>query len=296
MIAAYLNALVADPTNAKAKQGLATALAALQKAIGNVVDSTTTIEEQLTEFSSNIYTDAEALTGLAQKATADAVGDQQHIAQINSDIANLRQEISQAQFLLTIAEAGIGLSIFVGIVGAVIAFIPGGQALGIGVVVVAVGGLAGSIAGTVIESQAITAMQNQISNDQQQIAGLNQDIILLNGVSQQFTALYDANQAAQGSLKTIKDMWTQLDATIEAAKAELADVGSETTSADYQQALTDFQAAQSNWAEVVDFADALAGIDYKWQDSSGQWHSFTQQSPAADASTVTQIPSSAPPS
>lgn len=292
MIAAYLQALIADPTNAQAKAGLATALSTVQTVIAQQLTTTATIESGLLSFATDIYTDAESLAAIAQDATQDAGADQTQITNLNTDIASLNSQIATAQLLLTVSEIGIGLSIFVGLVGAVLCFIPGAQGVGIGMIVAGVGGLAGSIAGTVIENKEITALQGVIDSDQAQISGLNQDIILLNGVSQAFTNLYNANQSAQTALTTIKKMWSDLDATIESVKTELADVSTDVTSTQYQQALTDFQAAEANWADVVTFANALAGLDFKWQDSSGNWHSFTSSPPGADASTVTQIPSS----
>ena len=291
MIEAYLNILIATPGNATAKNDLQSALNALQQVIAQQVTTVESIEAGLTQFASDIYTDAQTLTGIAQAATADSGSDQALITQINADIATLNQEIATAQLLLTVSEIGIGLSIFVGLVGAVVCFIPGAQGLGIGIVIAAVGGLAGSIAGTVIENKEIAAMQAQIDSDQSQISGLGQDIILLNGVSSQFNSLYDSNLAAQAALVTIKTQWTDLDRAIDEVKQDLADVARDTTSAQYQQALTDFQAAETNWASVVAFADALAGIDYQWQDPTGAWHSFTQSPPGTDSAQVNQIPS-----
>ncbi len=291
MIGAYLDALSADPTNSDAKNGLGQALTSLQKLIAQQVTAITTIETGLTQFSTDIYNDAEALTGIAQDATGDAGQDQTEIQNINTDIATLQSQIATAQTLLTVSEIGIGLSIFVGMVGAVVCFIPGAQGVGIGMIVAAVGGLAGSIAGTVVESKAITAMQNQIDSDQTRISGIGQDIILLNGVSAQFNSLYNANQAAQTALKSIETMWTNLDTEIELVKTELTDAAKDATSAQYGQLKTDFQDAQTAWTGVVAFAEALAGIDYKWQDASGNWHSYTDTAPSADASLVTQIPS-----
>jgi hypothetical protein len=292
MIGSYLDILVDDPTNATAKQGLAKALTALQSVIAAQVTSIETIESGLTQFSTDIYGDAQNLTGIAQDATDDSGADKTQITKINDDISTLQGQIATAQTLLTISAIGIGVSIFVGCIGAVVCFIPGAQGIGIGLIVAAVGGTAASIAGTVIESESIKAMQNQIDSDQNQITGLNQDIILLNGVSTQFTNLYNANQAAQNALTTIKTMWTNLDSEIEAVKTDLADTANDATSAAYSQAQTDFGNAQTAWADVVAFAEALSGIDYQWQDAQGNWHSYTDTAPSVDASQVVQIPSS----
>lgn len=123
MIQTYLGLLVGDPSNASAKAGLANALTSLQNVVQAQVATAEQISVSLTGFSSDIYNDAKILTGIAQAATADSGSDQQRIQQINADIANLNSEIASAQFLLTVSEIGIGLSIFVGIVGAVLCFI-----------------------------------------------------------------------------------------------------------------------------------------------------------------------------
>lgn len=68
-------------------------------------------------------------------------------------------------------------------------------------------------------------------------------------------------------------------------------MGRDATSAQYQQAQSDFTAASNAWSDVAAFAKGLAGLDFKWQDASGNWHSFTEQPPAPDAGDVTTIPS-----
>lgn len=289
MINAYLQALIQDPNSTVAKTGLATALSVLQSNIQTQVNSVTNIENQLVIFSTNIYNDAQALTGIAQAALADAKGDQTQIANINKDIQSLKDQIANAQYILTLAEIGIGLSIFVGLIGLVCCFIPGAQGVGVGLIIVAVGGEAASIAFTVIETKRIQAMQSQIDSDQTQIQGLNQDIVLLNGISAQFNALYTANQQTQTALTAVKSMWTSLALAIEEVKTDLTNVSNDNTSEQYQQALTDFQDAETNWNEVVTFADALAGINYQWQDAQGNWHSYTDQPPTGGNAQVSQI-------
>jgi hypothetical protein len=171
-------------------------------------------------------------------------------------------------------------------------FIPGAQLVGAGLIIVAVAGVAASIAGTVIENKRIAAMQAQIDSDQKQITGLNQDIILLNGVSQSFNDLYNANLKAQNALNTIITMWTNLGSTVQQVQTDLTDVENDNTADQYTQALADFQQAETAWAAVVAFAQALASINYSWQDTSGQWHVYGTQNPTINNGNTTQIPSS----
>lgn len=289
MIEAYLNMLISDPTNQKAKQNLATALNTVSNLIQTQIKAVTTIQSQLVTFNTNILADAKTLTQISADATADAGADKQLITTLQANIATLNSQISTAQTLLTVSEIGMGLSIFVGLIGAVCCVIPGAQGVGVGLIVVGVAGEAASIAGTVIETKAIKAMQAQILSDQNQISGLNQDIILLNGIASQFNLLYESNLKAQTALATIMNMWTQLDSTINDVNTELTDVNNDVTAQQYQQALKDFQDAESAWNDLVTFAQALAGINYNWQDSGGTWHTYGTQNPTINSGNVNQI-------
>ncbi len=293
MINAYLNALILDPTNATAKQGLQSALTTVSQLIQTQVTAINSIQSQLTTFNANILSDAQVLTQIAADALSDAGDDQTKITQLTADIKSLNASISAAQTLLTVSEIGIGLSLFIGLIGAVCCVIPGAQGIGVGLIVVGVAGEAASIAGTVIETKSIQAMQGQIASDQTQIQGLNQDIILLQGVSTQFNELYQTNLKAQAALTTIGNMWTLLDTAINDVSTELATVGTDVTATQYQQALNDFTEAESSWNDLVVFATALSKINYSWQDSNGTWHNYGTQNPQANNGNVNQIPSAA---
>jgi hypothetical protein len=292
MIGVYLQNLITNPNDTQSKTALGKSLTTLQTLITNQVQTATSTNQQLQQFVSDILSDAKILTGIAQAATADAGGDQTLIGKINQDIAALNSEISTATTLLTISEIGIGLSIFVAIVGVWCCFIPGAQGLGAGLIIAGVAGTAASIALTVIEHQRIAAMQAQIDSDQKQITGLHQDIILLNGVSASFNSLYNASLKAQAALNTITAMWTNLGSAVQTVQTELTDVQNDNTADQYQQALTDFQAAEKAWADVVTFATALANINYSWQDAAGNWHVYGTQNPGINSGKVTPIPSS----
>jgi diphthamide synthase (EF-2-diphthine--ammonia ligase) len=153
---------------------------------------------------------------------------------------------------------------------------------------------AASITGTVLLNQAIDADNEQIQIDHQQISEYNRDIIALQAVNAQFQWLQKANVAAQAAMKTVAQMWQNLSTELTTMQADLTTVGRDVSSAQYQQAQDDLTAAAAAWQDVVDFAKALAGIDYKWQDSSGKWNSYTAQPAGANQATVAMLPSSQP--
>ncbi|KAA2238994.1 hypothetical protein F0L74_22535 [Chitinophaga agrisoli] len=291
-IGTYLNELIANPNNQPAKSGLQTALTTMQSMIQVQMTTISDIQQQLDTFTSNIQADAQTLAQIAQAALADAGTDQQAIEQLVQDIKNLNTQVKTYQTLITVSEIGIPLSIFVGLIGGVLCAIPGAQGAGLGLIALGVAGTGVSIAGTVLASQQVKALQNAITAEKDQISGLNQDVIQLQGVSTQFTALYDANVQAQDALNTIAGMWRLLDTVIDEVNVDLGDVNTEITAAEYQQALTDFQLAENNWKEVVSFATGLASINYSWQDTSGNWHQYGTQNPASNNGNINQLPTS----
>jgi len=157
--------------------------------------------------------------------------------------------------------------------------------------VVAVAGEAASITGTVLLNKEIDAKNQAIQEDQQQITQLNQDIVALQAVNSQFQWLETANLATQQAIQTVIQMWQDLSDELTTVQNDLATVGTDATSAQYQQAQNDLTSAAAAWQDVVQFAQALAGVDYQWQDSSGNWHSYTSQPAGADQATVAMLPS-----
>jgi non-hemolytic enterotoxin B/C len=269
-----LNRLVTEPSNAQAKTALGQALTGMQNVVQGPLATAQELLTQLGTFSTEVTADAASLSSIAAEALSIAGDDQTKITSINNQITDLQNQISNLNTLLTVAEIGIGVSIFVGIVGAVVCFIPGGQVIGGVIIAVAVAGEVASITGTVLVNKEISADQDAITSLQGQIPGIHQDIIALQGTNLQFVALQAANTAAQAALQVVVNMWQQLDADLETVKTDLTTVGTDATAAQYTQAITDLNAANAAWQDVVTFANALAGIDYKWQDQSGVWHSF----------------------
>ncbi len=288
----YLKELIANPNNEPALSGLQTALTTMRNMIQEQVNTISALQQLLGAFTSNIQADAQTLAKIAQDALADAGADQQAITQLVQDIKNLNTQVNTYQTLITVSEIGIPLSIFVGLIGGVLCAIPGAQGAGVGLIILGVAGTGASIAGTVLASQQVKALQNAITTEKDQVSNLNQDVIQLQGVSTQFSALYDANVQAQDALSTIANMWRLLDTVIDEVNVDLTDVNTEITAADYQQALTDFQLAENNWKEVVTFAQGLDSINYSWQDTSGNWHQYGTQNPASNNGNVNQLPTS----
>ncbi|WP_298732854.1 hypothetical protein [uncultured Chitinophaga sp.] len=289
LINVYLEELIKDPNNTEAQQGLQKALSATQNLVQNQLNTVSLIQSQLSQFLSDIQVDYETLNQIAAAALADAGNDQAAIEQLKADIVSMNQQIATYQTVLTASEIGIPLSIFVGLIGAVVCTIPGAQGIGTGLILAGVAGTGASIAGTVIASKNIKALQGAITSEKEQISSLNQDVIQLQAVSAQFEALLDVSLQAQNALSTIRDMWTEMDNVITDVNNELNAVDQDVTADDYSQALSDFTQGAEAWTDVVNFAKGLASINYSWQDTSGNWHQYGTQNPGSNNGNVNQI-------
>jgi hypothetical protein len=284
-----LGILQTDPTNAQAKTSLNNAIAGMLALINAQIATGNSLLGDLNTFSTNITADAKTLDTIATQALAYVKSDKDQIDKLNDLIQQLNADISTMQTWLTVSEIGIGLSIFVGLIGAVVCFIPGAQGVGAGIIVVAVAGLGASIAGTIIATKKIAADQDAIASEQKQIDGINQDISMLTTLNTQFKYLQTANQNAQAAMVTVIKMWQDLADILTQVQTELNDASQDAASATYAKVATDLQAADSNWNEVVAFAQALLGVNYNWIDANGVTHTFSATPPPVNGGQVTNI-------
>ncbi|MDQ1744464.1 MAG: hypothetical protein QOE23_2803 [Pseudonocardiales bacterium] len=294
MADAYLDVLIADPTNQDAKAGLQKALLTMQSIAQTQIDTAEGLLTSMETFSTDIAADAAALNAIATDSLADAATDEADIQALEAQIVALKNEIKKLNKSLTAAEIGISVSLYVGLIGAVCCVIPGAELAGAGLIVIGVAGEAASITETVLLTQSIEAANASIQADQQQIEAYNQDVVELQSTNLQFQWLDEANAATQIAIQQVISMWRDLDAELTAVIQELTNSDYDATKEQYQAAQDDLNAADAAWQEVVAFATALAGVSYNWQDADGTWHSYTSQPPGTDNATVAMLPSTVP--
>jgi acyl carrier protein phosphodiesterase len=290
-----LQILISNGSNQQAKNNVSKALTDTIKIVTRAIIAVQNLEKRIEKFATNIQAEANTLSTMAASALEMVKEDKEKIQALNNEIQNLNDAIKSAQTLLTIAEIGVPISIFVGLIGAVVCVIPGGQVVGGVIITVAVAGVAASIAVGVVEYKKIKALQETIKTDYEQISVINQDVILLQAVSQQFNDLCEANAVAQKALSAIKLIWMNMLEMIQKVNSELIDVNAELTSSYYTDALNLFQQAAQDWNEVVTFATTLESLNYSWQDTSGNWHKYTDVAPDLDDSKIEMIRAQADP-
>jgi predicted nucleic acid-binding Zn-ribbon protein len=285
----YLLRLIDEPGNSGVKIKLIKALHALQGNINAQVKWVSELERRLVNFQTQLRGDAASLKKIADDALSDVKEDKQKIQELNARISDLNREIKSAETLLTLSQVGTAVFLFVGLIGGVVLYATGPGVVSVGLLVTAVAGEAASIAGWVIEQKRINALREEIKLQAKNIEERNRDVVLLQQISTQFNDLNDANEKAREAIEKIKTMWNLLGVSIKSVNEELEKTDGDISRERYQQALTDFEAAERAWNDVVTLASSLADINYNWQDSTGNWHNYAEAAPSIDSGYVTKF-------
>jgi hypothetical protein len=258
----YLTALIQDPSNPTYRTNLANVLGQLRDNAKSNYATLTGLEGLFTQFSGSLTTDGPILDGLAKQALDFAGADKLQITKIQGTIKDQQATIDTLNTWLSVSEIGIGVSIFIAIVGVVCLFVPGGQAAGIGLIALGVVGVGGSIAGTVILNKQINALNDVIQGERQQISQINQDINLLIQLNTQVQQLVTANDEATKAMKVVQDYWKTLDTELSTLITDLNDSTVKLDASQLQAVQTDLTEANTLWGEVNTFAVALQQIKY----------------------------------
>ncbi|MFH9179732.1 hypothetical protein [Streptomyces albogriseolus] len=296
----YLDRLIADPGDRESKEGLAETIEDMQEIVSRQLLLVESLLADFSNFAQRLPGHSEALKDLAGKSVDAANLSRETIKKLNAAIEDLKKEIDTLNFWLVTSEIGMAASVFFGLCGLVVCFVPvpGAQVVGVSMIVLAVLGEGASIAGTVVLNEQVGEKNKQLDDlriiNEKEIDVRKQEILQFEGVAKQFEWLEDAQQKAQNSLSVIRDMWKSLDAELSDVKRELTDLESSAGSVQYQQAKDDLEEAERQWGEVIEFAEALDQLDYRWQDQDGKWYSYGDKSPRLNEVMVTALPATEP--
>jgi len=162
----------------------------------------------LNTFDSDITVDNRHLTAGKNGAAQEVSLLEADETNIKTDIKNLNEEIQIFNNDVAYAEMGIGVSLFVAVVGIALAVATGGASLvatGVGIA-----GLGGSIAATVVYSEKVKAAQNKVAADQKDLTTDQQQVAQLNAIILSIHGLKAKNVLAQAALQATVDTYTTL--------------------------------------------------------------------------------------
>lgn len=233
----------------------------IQKRVNGDLDSMNGLIKDLQTFGDTLANDYNTLdSGIGQLNSAEQA-DEAEVKRLQQEIQNLQDEIREYNQLLTASEVGIGVSIFVTLVGVVVGVATGGA--GWAVCAVGVIGIGASVTGTVLLSEKIQEDQNQLGQDAGNLDAYNQDLVVLNSEITTLKQLIVANQKAQDALVNVTKLWQDMADSTQQLLDELKKAESDATS-NLPQCSQDVQTAQSEWNALEQFCEKLTKIDYKF--------------------------------
>jgi hypothetical protein len=213
------------------------------------------IQAQLTTFATDIQTDHTALLTGQHSAENELITDSAQLLKIQGLIDKATSDIATDSQKAMMSEIGLGVAIFVLVVGIALAVATGGAAAPLIVAGVGLVGIGAAIGTTVYFSEQVSKDIDELHTEQQALTDEQRQVTALTGVSNSIQGLVAANETASTAISSVLDTWSVLEVKLRSviddlAKAEAPDVPAiiETL---------DLQAAQTAWSQLSDFATGM---------------------------------------
>lgn len=213
------------------------------------------IQAQLKTFATDIQTDHTALLTGQHSAENELITDNAQLLKIQGLIDKANADIAADSQKAMYSEIGLGVAIFVLVVGIALAVATGGAAAPLVVAGVGLVGIGAAIGTTVYFSDQVSKDIDELHTEQQALTDEQRQVTALTGVTASIQGLVSANETASTAISSVLDTWSVLEVKLKSviddlAKAEAPDVPAiiETL---------DLQAAQTAWSQLSDFATGM---------------------------------------
>lgn len=248
-IVALLTAIGSGTPTKQQKKDLLTEMNALLVALEAQRQTIVDANGRLIQFNDNLSADHQALTTGAASITNAIASDNTDITLVNLAMKNLQADIDAMNQVVKWSAVGLGASIFVGIVGVVVAFVTFGA--GALIVAGAVVGAGLSIAGLAVAETRIKDDTAALQQKTQQLSDDHRQIAVLNSVANAVDSLAQKNAAAGSAMDVVLSDWATLSAKLKAVIDDLdqakGDIGSILD-------LGDMATTRTAWQQLMGFA------------------------------------------
>lgn len=248
-IVALLTAIGSGTPTKQQKKDLLTEMNALLVALEAQRQTIVDANGRLIQFNDNLSADHQALTTGAASITNAIASDNTDITLVNLAMKNLQADIDAMNQVVKWSAVGLGASIFVGIVGVVVAFVTFGA--GALIVAGAVVGAGLSIAGLAVAETRIKDDTAALQQKTQQLSDDHRQIAVLNSVANAVDSLAQKNAAAGSAMDVVLSDWATLSAKLKAVIDDLdqakGDIGSILD-------LGDMATTRTAWQQLTGFA------------------------------------------
>jgi hypothetical protein len=254
-----------DNDDPKLKADAVDLITALRDSVSGYRAELDKVKADLDAYAKKVQADHDALAG-SNDAIANLVSlESSEVTKFGDRIKLLHGEIDAWNKQIMDSQIGLGLSIFVAVVGCVVAAVPGGQAIGVGMIVVGGAGIAtsGAIWGTL--QQKVDSAESEIAQDQATEDALNIQITALNALHLIVANVVDKITAAQLALSDVAVFWTTFESTLDNVIKDLGKPNAKLTAVMDEMWVN---AAKKNWKTLSEFAQNLvdAKIDAEYRD------------------------------
>lgn len=227
-------------------------------------DSITDLLKQFDSYSATIEQDFKTLSDGLDMLNNAVEADKNEVKRLTDEINALNDEIKSLNQYLLASEIGLGLSIFVTVIGVVVGVATGGA----GFILSAAGvvGIGGSIAGIILANEKIHEDQKKIGEDTSNLNDYNQDLLVLNVETGSLAKLVKANEEARKALVAVSSLWKDLGDSTQTLIDVLNQAETDITK-DIDKATKEINDALADWNDLEKFADSMTKIDYKFDDT-----------------------------
>jgi hypothetical protein len=225
------------------------------------------VKTDLDAYAKKVQTDHDGLAGSNDAISTLVSLEGSEVQKFKDRVTFLQDEVTAWNKQIMDAEIGTGLSIFTAVVGAVVACVPGGQTIGIGMIVAGGAGLAASAAIWGTLQQKVDSAHTEMGNDQAAEDALNIQITALNALHLIVANVVDQITAAQLALSDIAVFWSTFESTLDGV---IKDLGKPNAKLSVVMDEMWVKAAKNNWKTLTEFAQNLvdAKVDAEYRDKA----------------------------
>jgi len=226
--------------------------------LAQLTEEQTTIQQiqaSLQNFATDVQNDHTNLLTGQNSAEQQVLIDQTELAKIQAKINGIQDKIKSDSQKAMYSEIGLGVAIFVMVVGIALAVATGGATAPLVVAGVGLLGIGGAIAGTVIFSQDVSKDYDDLSVQMQAYSDEQKQVAALQGITNSIDSLVQANEAATQAISSVLDTWATLSIKLTSVSADLQKAEAKDVPAIIES--LDLQAAQAAWNQLVDFAQGM---------------------------------------
>lgn len=251
-ILGLLAAIGYNPPTPQQKKDLLILLTALYDSLQSQQQQVLAVNANLVTFNDELGSDFKLLSNGADSISHALQSDKNQLTILTADINALKDEIINLNHEISELEIARGVTIFLGVIGALVAIGSGG--VGAGILVVSLTGVAIETVSETAVKKELVAAQAQLLTDQNDATAEVKQIAVLNGISATVGELVKQNVSSGAAMNDILATWgtlvTKMKAVVDEVQTAENDIGTILDAGDVRT-------AGVAWGQLTAFATSM---------------------------------------